>query len=1044
MVRPTIGLYMLFADSAGAFGSAIPNTNKPLCPGNLPSSSAQTSGDWTTKQHTTPDPRINSYYLSADVNVGSKDLPSVTFYPYVSSSAIYNVYISIPGCSVLNDCAGRSDVDIDVYPVIGGLGYSSTISEQVQDDTRTLVYTGPVDASSDSFTPTVVLSLSKNARSPQNGYTYTVVADSVVMYLVDISGGASNSTRSAGTSINGTASTNSTMMGNASSSFGVFEYARSSNSTLNAATAVLNNSTETALSRLGMTLDAAYNASSSPTRWTVNAIAALQNTVYVAGDFAVSANFSNVVAVDVLSGQSKPLAMMGLNGAVRAAIILGDKVYFGGDFTSTASSGGKQLHRLAQWDPTAQSWSPLAGGVDGSVTELAVSPTSASQLIVVGNFTSVTSTDGNSTASGGYAVFDTSSSSWASTGLLFGNVSAAAASNNAKNAYLGGRVRGSSLNPVSGLAKLSSGNGGAATISSWSNVNFGSTGSAPPSSSSKARRGMDGTHLTRSFLSRFTESLSVQGRRSMLSSRVTPPTIPAASAPAPVVLAGVFWQNVSASGKPEVTIIGGNFTSTNGSTEIEGVAFYTDGQGLRGPSPPVTGLVRALNIVGQNVYIGGQGVNVSGVGTGLVVYNLESNSWVTGGVSNLNPASGSQLSVNGIQTRGDTNTVVAVGNFATAGSLSCAAVCLWDATNAQWSTPGRGLQSGEVRSMDFAGSNEEILIVAGSFALPNGDVAYVAQYSFDNSTWTGLGSLPGPALAVVVDDNNATSVFAAGYSDGDATPYLQRWDGKMWTEQNSTLLPGSLVQQLAFVPLSQAHDAEGSIENDRMLMVSGQLYLEDVGNATSALYDGAAMHPFLVGTTSSGELAGGSSLFWSNDSFTFYVQKFLAKGLVVLVAIAIATGLILLLILIFFLIACCARRRDRKVPHQEMYEKDGSDVSSIHQTVFNNVQAALEQSLVGGGLGGVAAAAAVRNRHSAPSDYGAGGEGEYDDEEEGRETTMRYDFEGPDLQSGEMSMKAGQRVIILDDVQSDEWWYAKDPATNREGVVPATYGECDG
>lgn len=69
---------------------------------------------------------------------------------------------------------------------------------------------------------------------------------------------------------------------------------------------------------------------------------------------------------------------------------------------------------------------------------------------------------------------------------------------------------------------------------------------------------------------------------------------------------------------------------------------------------------------------------------------------------------------------------------------------------------------------------------------------------------------------------------------------------------------------------------------------------------------------------------------------------------------------------------------------------------------------------------------------------------EYDEEgEEGdeRETTMRYDFEGPELQEGEMSMKAGQPLIILDDQQSHEWWYARDPATGREGMVPASYGE---
>jgi hypothetical protein len=941
---------------------------------------------------------------------------------------------------MLGDCDGRTDVDIEVNPVTGGLGFTSTISEQVQEDTLTLVYSGPVDASSANFTPTVVLSLSKNAGAPASGNTYTVVADSVIMYLTEISGGSTNTSRSSGTSVNGTSSSNVTL-GDASVAFGLFEYVRTSNNTINAAASTLSNTSETALSRVGMALDAAYNASSQPSRWTVNAIATANNTVYLAGDFAVSGNYSNVVALDVSTGRSEPLAMMGLNGAVHTALVVGGSVYFGGEFTSTASSGGQQLNRLARWDASTSNWSAVAGGVDGAVTKLVASPTTDGQIVVIGNFSSTVSEDGSASSSGGYAVYDPTTSGWVSSGLLYGNLTAAATGSGVRNTFLAGRAAGSSLNSANGLAMLSS-NNGAATIYNWPDVTFGSAGSAPASSSSPARRGLKSFSL---FLSRFTDSLSP---RNHLHTRADPPTIAPASAIAPAVLAGAFWTNSSANGSPTVTIIGGNFTSVNGSTEIEGVGFYTEGQGLTGPTPPVSGLVRALNVIGNNVYIGGQGVNASGVGAGLLVYNLESRSWVTGGMSSLAAASGIDPVINGIHTRGDTNTVVVTGNFATAGSLSCAAVCLWDAQNAQWHTPGQGLQSGEVRAIDFAGDNDDTLVAAGSFELSNGEVAYVATFDFGNATWTNLGSLPGPALAVAVDNKNASNVYAAGYStDGDA-PYLQRWDGQAWSEQNSTLLSGSVVSQLAFVPLSSAHNAQGPIEDDRMLMVSGSLYLEDVGNATTALYDGAAMHPFLVGTTSSGTLGTGSSLFWSDDSFSFSIRNYLARGLVVLVAIAIATGLILLLVLIFVLIACIAKRRDNsRSPKQEMYEREGSDISSTHQNVFNNVQAALEQSLLGGGLAagsGAAAAAAAKNRTSGPSDYGAGAydDNEEEGEDEGRETTMRYDFDGPELQPGEMSMKAGQRVMVLDDVQSDEWWYARDPATGREGVVPATYGEC--
>lgn len=235
-------------------------------------------------------------------------------------------------------------------------------------------------------------------------------------------------------------------------------------------------------------------------------------------------------------------------------------------------------------------------------------------------------------------------------------------------------------------------------------------------------------------------------------------------------------------------------------------------------------------------------------------------------------------------------------------------------------------------------------------------------------------------------------------------------------------------------------------------MMSGNLYLDSVGNATSALYDGMRSYPYLAGAGSSGNLAGSSNLFWSESSFDFTIRRYLATGLVVLVAMAIATGLILLLILLFLLIGYCLRRKERKRPHQEMYNKDpaeldnGSDISSTHQNVLHTVQNAIEATLIGTTSAAAIAAAKHRSketRTSGASQYAGDVESEEEEssEEGGRETTMRYDFDGPDLQPGEMSMRAGQRVLVLDDQQSEEWWFCREPISGREGVVPATYGE---
>ncbi|ORX40021.1 cortical protein marker for cell polarity-domain-containing protein [Kockovaella imperatae] len=975
--------------SDGAFGSAVTNTNKPLCPGPSNSSSAQHTGNWTTQVYRESAPAIDVYYVTTSVPTGSTTRPSVTFYPFVGAAAFYDIYMVIPGCTALGDCDGRTTVEIQVLPVEGGLTYTTTISEAVEQDTFTLIYTGPVDMTSSSFSPTITLSLAADP-APVQGDNYILVAEAVDLYLTNISNGTS---RAAGQAVNGTKGMTNTTV---SVSFGVYEYV----SAVNAAS-VMPNTSETSVSRLGFALDMALNMSSESNEFAINTIVQSGNLVYIGGNFTVGGNYSNVVAVD--GTKSYALADQGLNGVVYAAAVMGNDIYFGGNFSATAT-GGTPLQGLAKWDTDSQSWSSV-GGVNGPVTDLVVS---GSNLVVLGNFTAVNSS-GNSVTTGGLAVWETNQSQWNTSGVIFGNVSTAVASG--ENTVLAGRVSGSSANAVNGIAMLSTGSNGP-TISSLANVNFASTGTL--SKASPAKRST--AHISTSFFTRFADPFAIRRR---LHERADAPSIPITTAAAPAILAGAFWSNAS----ELVTIIGGNFSAGS----VSGVGFYADSQ-LTGPSPSVSGLVKALNVIGTDLYIGGTDVNVTGVGSNLVVYSLSDQKWHTGGMSQLS-GSGT-VSVNAIRTRMDTNTVVVAGSFTNAGSLGCSAVCLWDAQQAQWSTPGQGLQSGEVRAIDFAGEKFDSVIIAGSFVLPSGDVSFVASYSFDNSTWTGLGTLPGPALAVAVDDKNASNIFAAGFGS-DNEPYLQQWNGESWAQQNSSLLPGSIVSQLAFVPLSKEYATSGGIENDRMLMVSGDLVIDNQGNVTSALYDGSTMIPYLVGTTSAGTLGTASTLFWSSPSFSFSVQHFLATGLVVLVAIAMATGFILLFILLFFLFACLKRRRERnRPPPKEMFEKDrDSDVSSTHQHVFDNVQAALEQSLAPSGP-------VVIDRERRESDASS-----YADEDEGRETTMRYDFEGPELQPGEMSMKAGQRVIILDDVQSHEWWYARDPASGREGVVPATYGE---
>lgn len=61
--------------------------------------------------------------------------------------------------------------------------------------------------------------------------------------------------------------------------------------------------------------------------------------------------------------------------------------------------------------------------------------------------------------------------------------------------------------------------------------------------------------------------------------------------------------------------------------------------------------------------------------------------------------------------------------------------------------------------------NENILFASGSIALQGGAPANVATFAFSNNSWAAVGDgneLPGPVTALAVDNQNTSSVFAAG------------------------------------------------------------------------------------------------------------------------------------------------------------------------------------------------------------------------------------------------------------------------------------------
>ena len=292
------------------------------------------------------------------------------------------------------------------------------------------------------------------------------------------------------------------------------------------------------------------------------------------------------------------------------------------------------------------------------------------------------------------------------------------------------------------------------------------------------------------------------------------------------------------------------------------------------------------------------------------------------------------------------------------------------------------------------------------------------------------------------------------------------------------------------VPLQGQHAANSVLESDRVLMVSGSLADSTFGAASSALFDGQSLTPYITSASSAGTAGSVSALFHSFSSFSFSQRRrfqtgnnvlctthcsvlsgFLAAGIVILISIAIAAGIVFFLALIGILWTLFSKKEDKL----SQLEPEEDDDSTRHRpsSLLENINAATRSTI----LGSKAPYGAVTEkdedgaqgaplysskdpfgdtsnfeRPETPSDIDGGvlsANGETS-----RPAHARYSFDGTG--EGELALTSGQEVQVLDDRDAAcvgmfsslisllsglfyRWWYARDTRTGREGVVPAAY-----
>ncbi|KAI0305506.1 cortical protein marker for cell polarity-domain-containing protein [Multifurca ochricompacta] len=1004
------GLHMFQLLSSGAFASAISSQNGISCFAPVPSNTSFT-GTWTELDANTNIPATTQSILVSAVDVGTSPAngPSFTWMPYVSASGQYNVNILVPGCTDFQDCALRTSVKVTVFP---GGGQAPR---------------GPVVPSSPDFVTTITMTLADNpAGKGQNG-KYRLLADRVQLILT--------SANATSVVANGNGTT-----GNGKAAFGFMEWPLSLSSGANTATG-LPNTTETFLDTVGFSLFSSLGGNAAISALSESVVAAVAHhpsgAIFVGGTFSLSTPAASNIAV-FKYGSLTALAGGGLNGPVTSLTLDGNTLYVGGSFTDTLTNSTQgRISGVASYDVENDQWSPLLAGVNGPVKSLDIDN---GQLAVAGNFTALRSVSSGSSGrqSPGLGLWNISRGAWVNGGgflvgsLTFVGNGTAPAKDKQQSQIIAGNIESSLRFGASGFVLLKNGNDGQADVTPLS-VQLDDNTVSTPAATTKRRR-TNHRRAASAWITRHMKFPRLLTRQSSTSLSPLPPFPPA---PAPAVLAGTFWTNTTNS--EQVAIIGGNFTFTDGNSESAGVAIYNPSTGtlsaLQGQA--INGTVRALLVQDTLLFIGGEfkvpGTDISS----FAIYDLVHNIWVSPGVQALQGRNGAAVVVRSLSaSTARANTVIVAGSFAQAGSLQCQAICAWDIAEKQWNVLGNGIQ-GDIASVAYAG------------------------FAFGNVSWSTLGNgadLPGPVTAVTVNNGNASSIFAAGRSADGSASFLASWNGHVWTSQGSVFGGPSTISQLAMVPLQNEHQAQGIIERDRMLLMSGNIVDSSFGQASSVLFDGQTFIPFIASSSASGTPGSVSGLFNSLANFSFTQRHLLATGVVILISIAIAAGIVFLLVLLGILWTLFSRR-DEVLSKYDPADIGDDDDSAQHRpssllahinaatrttilgspSPFHNVSAEKDAAAADAGASNVehdpltGPDASNYLRAETPLDaFGGGLVGE----ETGRPAHARYSFDGTG--ECELQLVVGQELEILDD-RDHSWWYARDVRTGKEGVIPSAY-----
>jgi Cortical protein marker for cell polarity len=540
------------------------------------------------------------------------------------------------------------------------------------------------------------------------------------------------------------------------------------------------------------------------------------DVTYAAGNFSDSI-LSNILSFNS-SGNATSLSGGGLNSYVQSLLLLNDTLYAGGNFTNTAEGGAQDLNYVAAYSTASNTWSPLGAGVNGPVTAIVSFPVNSSNgatettVAVSGLFDQVMAFGSNaSVAVSGFAVWVPSQQNW--------------------------------LANLEGYEMIYSGQ-----LMATANVGNNTTILAGSLSSDGISSGgvvslIDSDGLAIQPLPVDIQELQSSGsvsKRDSTSQNVSEVSV------------GYFD---TANGR-NLTILGGQFTAkaTNGST-IQNLLFLNGSN-----SDTVTGIpagvdsnstFTTLAVYKNALFAGGSVTGKVGSTTlnGFIAYNLSTLDFS----SPQPPAlSGDNVITNSITPRPTTTEIYFGGVFDAAGALPCPAVCVWDTSDGQWSRPGVDMQ-GTVTSLQWASSSQ--LIAAGNLTIGSNQTM-VATYNTKSQKWASVdgaspSEIPGPVTAFSPAATDLSSYWIAG-QDSNGSTFLMEYDGTKFNSAGQLFDSSTTILGLQVIGLNTNHGSTQLLDDDQILLITGQLAIPDFGNASAAFFNGTTVTPFLLSSTADG------------------------------------------------------------------------------------------------------------------------------------------------------------------------------------------------